>query len=455
MGSFLSTEKRVYKQELVRDQSQWQLIMFGLLCMFPLAPTQVWALAQTESLGMAPLIYLIGAVAMLFTALSYKKMSSEFPIAGSSYSYIQRAVHPYIGFLAGWVIILDYSIIPGFLTKFATIWASEVVDWLHPAVIIVSFLTFVTIVSAFGGQVKTWINSVFLYGQWAFILGLFILGTKYVFIDGNGLGGFSLTPFYNPDTFSLKTVASAATYGLLGFIGFDSIATQSEEAKNATKAVGRAVVSSLIIIAFLFLTQAYMASLISPDYLLVNPDMGYFDVYRIVGGDLFYYAVITGCVLFVGIANVLPIMSAISRILYAMGRDNAIPFSGFFGKINTKTKTPLNGILFIYILSLFVAFLLSLEFLTRLVNFGAMSTYLMLNLTVPYYFLFKKGLKGVKNYLTCGLLPCIGAAIIVFIFTGFDGTTYLVGLSWLAIGIIVLCTRLKHFKENPPVIEEV
>ncbi|WP_340009192.1 hypothetical protein MHH52_13585 [Paenibacillus sp. FSL K6-0276] len=56
---------------------------------------------------------------------------------------------------------------------------------------------------------------------------LLIFSAKFVFVDGLGAGGVSLRPFYNPDTFTWSNIAQAATYGLLGFIGFDSIASQS------------------------------------------------------------------------------------------------------------------------------------------------------------------------------------------------------------------------------------
>ncbi|MEO2202267.1 APC family permease [Paenibacillus pabuli] len=450
-----------YEQQLRRDQNPWQLVRFGLLCMLPIAPTQVWASAHAESFGMSALVYVIGALAMLFTALSYKHMTSEFPVAGSAYSYVQRGMHPWIGFLAGWLIIMDYSIIPGMLIKFSTTWMSAIVpedtaSILTPIMIIL-FAAIVTTIVAVNGKIANWINNFFFFGQLSLIALFLIAAFKFVIIDGNGVGHFSLTPFYNPDTFTFAGIASAATLGMLGFIGFDSIATQSEETKNARKVVGRSVVLSLIIIALLFLSQAYMASLVHPAYtdLDMESGMGYFDVIREAAGDWLYYAFIILGVIFVGIANAVPVMSAISRVLFAMGRDNALPFSKFFSKVNSKYQTPMNATLFIGTLSVIVAFTLSLDFLSRLVNFGAMSTYFLLNIAVIVHFLFKKkdfSLKGILNY---GLLPLIGASVIGFIFSGFNSATWTVGLVWLAIGVVVLLVRMRKFKEVPPIAADL
>src|SRR2546430_16047381 len=97
-----------YKQELVRGLSLWDLIIYGLVFMVPIAPFAIFGLVFEASKGMVPLVYLVGLVAMLFTALSYRAMSRAFPVAGSVYSYAGRGISSEAGFLAGWAILLDY-----------------------------------------------------------------------------------------------------------------------------------------------------------------------------------------------------------------------------------------------------------------------------------------------------------------------------------------------------------
>ena len=64
---------------------------------------------------MVPLAYLIGMVCMVFTAMSYAAMARAFPSAGSVYTYAQRGLGEAAGFFAGWMILLDYILVPALL----------------------------------------------------------------------------------------------------------------------------------------------------------------------------------------------------------------------------------------------------------------------------------------------------------------------------------------------------
>jgi amino acid transporter len=108
-----------YRQELNRTLSTTDLIVYGLVFMVPIAPWAIFGVVFNEAKGMVPLVYLIGLVAMIFTALSYAQMSKAFPIAGSVYSYVGRGLHPVLGFFAGWTILLDYLLVPTLLYVFA------------------------------------------------------------------------------------------------------------------------------------------------------------------------------------------------------------------------------------------------------------------------------------------------------------------------------------------------
>ncbi|HHY66424.1 MAG TPA: APC family permease, partial [Alicyclobacillus sp.] len=113
--SSLSVEQFGYKQELKRSLSFWDLLVYGLIFMVPIAPMGIYGQVVQTAHGMVVLAYLIGLVGMIFTAFSYFRMSEAFPIAGSAYAYVQRGWNPFIGFLAGWMIMLDYILIPGLL----------------------------------------------------------------------------------------------------------------------------------------------------------------------------------------------------------------------------------------------------------------------------------------------------------------------------------------------------
>src|SRR5919206_3227973 len=104
-----------YKQELKRSVSTVDLLIYGLIFMVPIAPWAIFGTVYDSASGMVPLVYVIGLVAMIFTALAYAQMAKSFPLAGSVFSYVGRGIHPAAGFFAGWAILLDYLLVPTLL----------------------------------------------------------------------------------------------------------------------------------------------------------------------------------------------------------------------------------------------------------------------------------------------------------------------------------------------------
>ena len=264
-----------------------------------------------------------------------------------------------------------------------------------------------------------------------------------------------MAPLFQADKIDLGFLATATSIAVLGFLGFDVISTLSEEVKNPVKTVGRATVSSLLIIGLLFIAQTYVAALAHPDYENLDPDMAMFDIAREIGGDWLYYTFIIVGVLAVGIANALAIQSAISRIIYSMSRDKLLPFSGVLGKIHPRYKTPFNATVFVGLVTLVVGVTVSIESIVQLLNFGALTSFLLLNITVFVYFLVKKRKRGMRAYLKYGLLPALGFSIIAFVWSGFDSRTFMVGFVWMFIGIILGAIKSKGYKEVPPTLKDV
>jgi len=79
-----------YTEQLKRSLTLRDLLIYGLVFMVPIAPFAIFGVVFNASAGMVPLVYVIGFVAMIFTALSYREMSRAFPIAGSVYAYTPR-----------------------------------------------------------------------------------------------------------------------------------------------------------------------------------------------------------------------------------------------------------------------------------------------------------------------------------------------------------------------------
>jgi putrescine importer len=96
---------------LQRTLSLGSVVLFGIAYMTPICcPRRPLASSLQSTAGMVPAAYLAALVAMFFTAMSYGRMASAFPVAGSAYSYVRKAISPKLGFIAGWAVLLDYLV---------------------------------------------------------------------------------------------------------------------------------------------------------------------------------------------------------------------------------------------------------------------------------------------------------------------------------------------------------
>ncbi len=424
-----------YRQELERSLSLRHLLVYGMVFLVPVAPMAVFGFVSRDSFGMVPLVYLVGVIAMLFTALSYKQLSREFPFAGSVYSYVRRGLHPYVGFVAGWMILVDYLLFPALAYLLSAVWLHGLVPGVPAFVWVLVFALLNTVTNVLGIRFQARSNYVLLALE-LIVLAIFIgMAVNYVFVQGHGAGGWSLKPWFQPEHFGWSFVATATTVAVLSFLGFDAISTLAEEVKDPRRTVGTATVLSLLLLGGIFMFETYVAALAHPDYTTLDAPMAFFQIGHEVGGEWLYALLIIVNVIAAGIANSLAAQSAVSRILYSMGRDRILPYSSFLSHINPRFKTPVNAILLVSVISVVLALVTSEEALITLVNFGALTAFMLLNITVfVHFYLRQRQYRHVFRYL---LLPLVGLVIIAFVWSGFSRVTFEFGLSWLVLGLIV------------------
>ncbi len=437
-----------YKQELKRVLTLKDLVIFGLLSVFPMAPIQVYGEVTHQTMGMAPLVYIVGVVAMIFTAISYDSLAREFPHTGASYMYVSKAINPHFGFLAGWLITVDYILVPSLLVSFGGVWLSKSLTPAIPAYFwIIVFAAIITYVNGRGIKLTANTDLVMLILELVAIALFVILAFKFVIIDGNGVGHFSIDPIYRKGDVNLTFIAHATTIAIFGYLGFDGITALSEEVENPRRNIGLAIIATLCLIGICFILQSYFASLAHPGFDDLDIDLAFFQIVREVGGVWMYYLFLIIGIIACGIANALVVQTSISRILYSMSRDRVLPGYKFFGKIHPKYQTPLNATIFVGIVTVIVA-ALSIDVLLQVVAFGALTTFLAVNVAVVVYFCIKKKNRGMSliRYL---VLPVIGFAIIMFVWVQFDKIAYILGGTWLLIGIIIGLVKSKGYKIVP------
>ncbi len=433
-----------YEQELKRSLGLGGVLVFGLAVMSPMAPAAVFGFVAQESYGLVPLVYFIGITGMIFTALGYAQMGRRFPIAGSVYNYVQRGLNPHLGFLAGWLIMVDYFLIPASCMSLTGNWAADILPGVPAWIPVLLSIIIFTVANIRGIEDATKLNFTLVGLQ--FLLFIIFLVCVIRFLANGGGMGFSIEPFYKPGVIDLKFIAKAATLACFSFIGFDSVSTLGEEAKNPARDVPLATILCLAILAVMFISMTWLAACVVPDYTTLDPDMGFFDICGIIGGTPLRITMILSLLL----SNVICSMStqaSVTRIMYSFARDGLFP--KFFGKIHPKYKSPWLAILFCGISTAILSIFVNTTNLLTLVNFGALSAYLFLNFTVFWYFFIRqkrRGIYGIINYL---IVPFIGFSILAYIWLGFDKVTLTFGLSWLAIGIIWGAIKSKGYKEVP------
>lgn len=435
-----------YKQELRRSLTMRDVVLYGVLFMVIIAPQSIFGEIQVASGGMTPLVYIIGFIAISFTALSYMRMSNRFPIAGSVYAYVQRGINPHVGFIGGWLILLDYLFVPSLLYTMVANWGVELIPgspwWLW----IVVFVIFNTIVNIRGMEMTKGVDYIMFAMEIIILIVFIFLGVKYV-LGGGGYGHLATEPFYQPGKVDAHFIAAGISIACLSFLGFDGMSTLAEETVQPEKTIGKAIIVALSIIIVVFVAQTYVAALILPDWENTDMATGFFDAAEAAGGVVFRKILLVVNIIAIGVANIMAAQTATARMLYGMGRDGVIP--RIFGKVHPKYQTPYVSAIIVGAASCFIPLILSMSQLVRLVNFGALASFVLLNFAVFLFFFVKEKKRSgtdIVKYLIC---PWMGIIILGYVFTGFDKMTYIVGIVWLIIGLIVGAVKSKGYKEVP------
>lgn len=428
----MSIEQFGYRQQLRRALTIGDLIIFGMIFMVPIAPYTVFGFVWSDAKGMAPLAYLIGLVGMLFTALSYAAMSEAFPLAGSVYTYAQRGLHEVAGFFSGWLILLDYILVPSLLYLFSAVALRPILPQVPSWVWLVSFVSLNAVANFFGVEFTARVNRYLLVME-LITLALFVVLGLHALYGGAGAGRLTLQPIYDPSVFSLATVAGATATAVLSFLGFDAISTLSEESLGERQAVGRATLLSLGLVGALFMLQTWLATDLARGMHFTSNDTAFYEVAERAGGSGLRLIVIIATVIGGAIANAMAAQAAVSRILFAMARDRKMP--AILAKVHPRYRTPYVSTLAVAGVSLAVGLLFSthVDDLTRVVNFGALCGFVLLHLSVIHHYFIRQRTGNWWRHL---LLPLTGLLIIVYVLYAMDPAAKKLGAAWVILGVV-------------------
>ena len=424
------------------------LVLFGLVYMVPLTVFTTYGIVTEITGGRVSVAYLVTLAAMVFTARSYARMAAAYPVAGSAYTYSQRSFGAPIGFLAGWSLLLDYLFLPMLNYLVIGIYLNAAIPAIPAWVFILITIAIVTVLNIVGIVSVARANFLIIALQAIFIVVFIVLA--FVTLSGTGTVDLLAPLAGDGSATGFSPVMAGAAILCLSFLGFDAVSTLSEEAKDPTRSVPRAIMIATLVSGLIFIALSYLSQLVFPSNEFADVDSGALDVMTTAGGQ-FLETFFTAAYVAGALGSAITSQASVARILYAMGRDGILP-RPVFGHVSPRFSTPVYAILVVSVVSL-LAVVIDLATLASIVSFGALVAFSAVNLgVIKHYFVDRaeRGGSGVFNNL---ILPFIGFAFTVWLWTNLSGLTLVIGLCWLAAGFVWLAVVTRGFQRPTPVLE--
>jgi putrescine importer len=429
--------------KLKRVLGLWDLVYYGVILTSPIAVVPMFGEAQVLSRGHAVVTLLAAMVAMTATAVSFGRMATVYPSAGSVYTYVSRAFNPQIGFVLGWAMFLEYLFQPLQNSLYAALTIQRLLPHIPFALLSALAVGFMTLLCWFGIRTTARANEILLAFMSIVMIAFLGEAIWYIFAHQHWQGFFSTQPLYDPRTFSVRAIAAGTALAATTYIGFDGVSILAEEVENPKRNVLLASVLVCVFTGLFAAFQVFLAVRVWPDYrTLVNPETAFMDVARVVGGyNLFlgFGVVLLVSSLACGLAGLLGAV----RLLYGMGRDNVLPRK-IFGHLNAERGNPTYNVAIAGGLAYLGTLTMQWERAVEVMNFGALMAFMAVNLAAVRHFGFTPGLPGKRNLLFDVITPSLGFLFCLVIFLGLQGSTLVAGAIWCGVGAlyVVLKTRV-------------
>ena len=455
---------------LRRTLTLTDLILYGVIVIQPVAPMSVFGVLSDRGKGHVVTAILIAMVAMLFTGISYGRMARAYPSAGSAFTYVAQEVNPTVGYITGWSMVMDYMLNPLICTVWCAGQASAFAPGVPPWIWKIFFVIVFTLLNVRGIKTSARINTGMAIFMGAVVVAIFIAAARFIFGAPHEAAYFS-RPFYDPTTFTLGGLFGCTSIAVLTYIGFDGISTLSEEAENPRRNILLATVLTCVVIGVLSAVEVYVAQLIWPAS-QPFPDIN--TAYSYVAGRAWapLFSIVGFTLLLANFGSGLGSQIGAARLLYGMGRSNALPKS-FFGAVDEKHRIPRNNVFLVGAVALIGAFLLEIvagyktyslgsTALTwdtfkkimnggeayglgaEMLNFGALIAFMGVNVAafLRYY------VRSNEKKLGFLIPPVLGFIICLGLWLNLSKPAILVGSIWMIAGIAFGVWKTKGFRET-------
>jgi amino acid transporter len=349
---------------------------------------------------------------------------------------------------------MDYIVNP----LICTVWCAGQAHEFAPGIPVwgwkIFFAAVFTLLNLQGIKTSARVNAGLTAAMSCIVVVVFVSAIRFILGHPHNDPGFFTRPFYDPATFSAGNLFGCSALAVLTYIGFDAISTLSEEAENPQKNILIATVGTCLLIGILSASEVYVAQLIWPaSQPFPNQDLAY--VYAAARTWAPLFQIVGFTLLVANFGSGMGAQIGAARLLYGMGRSNALPKS-FFGVVDEKHRVPRNNVILIGFIVLIGSFFLTFEQGIGLLNFGALIAFMGVNAAAfsryfvhSYKEIVTRSIGGiVRAVLASLLLPLVGFVVCGGLFVNLAKHALVLGFSWMAVGIAFGVWKTKGFREE-------
>jgi APA family basic amino acid/polyamine antiporter len=432
----------------------------------------VIGLVAKDKAGAAIILsFVIAGFACAFAALCYAEFASMVPVAGSAYTYAYATLGELFAWIIGWDLLLEYgvgaaSVAHGwshYFTDFLRLWGvtlphaitnapfdfdpstgrfiatGTVIDL--PALLITALLTAVLVI---GIRMSATFNASMVVVKLAVVFLIIAVGVFY--IDPQNWHPFA--PYgYSGISFFGKTIMgqqgaggeplgamAGAAIVFYAYIGFDSVSTHAEEARNPSRDVPIGIIVSLTLCTILYIAVAAVLTGMVP-YDKIDIDAPLSRAFSRVGIPWAHFLISVGAL--TGITSVLMVlMLSQPRIMLAMARDGLLP-AGFFGSVHERFRTPWKSTVLTGSVVGLMGALLPLRMLAELVNIGTLLAFVIVCAAV---LIMRYRQPEIERPFRCPLVPLVpllGIACCLLLMFSLPAENWFRLIVWLLLGIVI------------------
>ena len=417
------------------------------------------------------LSFLLAGVACVFSALCYAEFAAMVPVAGSAYTYAYATLGELFAWIIGWDLVLEYTVASAavahgwshYFQDFIGILGLELPHaltnapfnfdptnghlvatgtWLDlPAIVVTAAVAAILVI---GIRESANFNTAMVVVKIAVVLLVIVVGAFHVHPEnwrpfapygytGVGFFGRTLLGRTGPGGEPLGVFAGAATI-FFAYIGFDSVSTHAEEAKNPQRDVPIGIIASLIVCTVLYiLVSAVLTGMVPYDR--INIDAPVSDAFRQAGMPWAQFLISLGAV--AGITSVLLVlMLSQPRVFLAMARDGLVP-NGFFGAVHPRFRTPYKSTLLTGAVVATMAALVPLRVLAELINIGTLLAFVIVCAAV---LIMRRTNPQAPRPFRCPmvpLVPLLGIGFCLLLMFSLPVENWWRLIAWLAAGLVI------------------